>query len=631
MCGILGSFFKGSNKNLISAFENALSRMQSRGPDNQNFNHFDLGLDKFLLLGHVRLSIIDLSSAGHQPMFSNNKRYVLVFNGEIYNYKEIRYELADLGWEFISDSDTEVLLVAWQQWGPTCLPKLLGMFSFVIFDKENNTLTCVRDAFGIKPFFYAQDENSFQFASDVKSLNTLRRTKPTINWQRSYDYLVHADYDSNELTFFDGVKHLLPGSIMTFNLNTYVLDTPKTWWKPSVRECLNLNFTQATELVREQFLENIRIHLRSDVPLGVALSGGIDSSAVVCAIRYLEPNININTFSYIAKNNPLSEENWVDIVNNHVGAKAHKVIANGHDLIRDIDTLILAQGEPFGSTSIYAQYRVFQLAKETGITVALDGQGADELLAGYRGYPMQRMQSMIENRQFLKALNFANNWRKWPGRSNKDAIMLFLAANLPNNLRPLAKQLVMNPNKPKWINTSLLYEAGVSLHSSQISQSEEFRGRRVTETLSSTLQQSGLPELLRHADRNSMNFSIESRVPFLTIPFAELLLSLPEEYLISHNGETKSVFRAAMRGIVPDSILDRKDKIGFESPELEWLKETTPQLQKWLENSKNIPFLNPTALLDEFNAVMAGKKRFSWQVWRWINFVRWVHIMGLET
>lgn len=630
MCGILGSWDVDSNlqdDHVISA----LQKMNNRGPNDSGYETFLFQGAANLILGHTRLSIIDLSDGGHQPMPSACGRFHIVFNGEIYNYKELRKELIELGHSFKSDSDTEVLLVSWKVWGQKCLVRLIGMFAFAIYDRLNMSLTCVRDGFGIKPFLYSSTQKGLNFASDMSALLILNRQKPRLNWQRSYDYLVHNDYDSQPDSLIDGVAHLLPGCLMTLNLNTNELSAPIKWWTPSFKQTFDLPFDQAADCVRNQFLENIKLHLRSDVPLGAALSGGIDSSAVVCAMRHLEPSLPINTFSYIAKDSPVSEEKWVDYINEHVGAKAHKIVANGHELLRDLDDLILAQGEPFGSTSIYAQYRVFQLAKESGVTVTLDGQGADELLAGYRGYPMQRVQSLVEERDFIGALSFANKWRNWPGRTNLDAAKIVGAGFAPNELRPYLKEKFIKPSKPAWLNLNVLMDANVSLSHKNDSQSNNAKSRRVIETLINTLQVKGLPQLLRHGDRDSMRFSIESRVPFLTIPMAELLMSMPEKYLISSMGETKSVFRAAMRGIVPDVILDRRDKVGFETPEKVWLKEMSATLRGWLEVDIGVPFLNQKELLHEFDLIMADKKPFTWQVWRWVNFVRWVQIMGIKT
>lgn len=626
MCGILGGWSKDKGFFSDTTIVTALKSISHRGPDDYGYERIDLTVDGEVLLGHTRLSIIDLSSAGHQPMHTVDGEFSLVFNGEIYNYKEIRKELELAGHRFITSTDTEVLLVSWSVWGPECLKKLIGMFSFVIYNKAKNSLTCVRDGFGIKPFFYRHEKTSFCFGSEIKPVVTLSSVKAKIDWQRSYDYLVQSDYDSDSRTFVDGVKHLMPGHYMELDLHTGALTDPYKWWTPSLRQRSDISFADAADLVREEFLSSIKLHLRSDVPLGATLSGGLDSSAVVCAMRYVEPDAPIHTFSYVAAGSHLSEQAWAEKVNKHVNTKGNFVSASSKDLIKDIDKLISCQGEPFGSTSLYAQFRVFELAKNCGITVTLDGQGADELLAGYNGYPMQRMRSLLENREFADTVRFTKNWSKWPGRSMKTALMNLGASMLPDNLLNIASALFVRTPTPDWIDMDVLRDAGVVPKSLYTPLDGCHRGRRVVEQLSKSLQVRGLPQLLRHGDRNSMHFSIESRVPFLTNNLAELLLSVPEDYLISNNGETKHVFRAAMRGIVPDEILDRKDKIGFETPEHVWLLEMAPTFRQWLVESEDIPFIKTDELLKSFDAVISGKQPFTWQVWRWINFVRWYRL-----
>lgn len=621
MCGIAGGWFPGDQSRLVPRVEAALHAMRLRGPDDQGYE-FITHSSGTVVLGHTRLSIIDLSPAGHQPMYSRCGRYGLVFNGEIYNYRELRAELIREGRTFHSDSDSEVLLTAWQHWGAACLMRLIGMFAFVVFDREAGSLTCVRDGFGIKPFFFSQESGSFLFASELNAIKSLKNQKITLDWQRAYDYLVHGDYDSASRSFVSGVYHLLPGHMITFDLASGHLGEPVVWWRPDIAET-EISFKDATEVLRQKFLDSIRLHLRSDVELGAALSGGIDSSAVVCAMRYIEPDMPIKTFSYIARDSHLSEEVWVDRVNAHVGAISHKLVVSPEELGRDLDDMILAQGEPFGSTSIYAQYRVFKLAKEHGVTVTLDGQGADEMLAGYSGYPGQRIRSLLELGQYGEAWEFLGNWAQWPGRSRIEGLKRAIGELAGGDLYQALRRLNGGRDTPRWMHASALRDEGVKLGFPKAVRSSEDAGRRVVAELRNALTSKGLPSLLRHADRNSMRFSVESRVPFLTQDMASFLLSLPEEYLISQSGETKHIFRAAMRGIVPDEILDRRDKVGFETPEREWLLSMADVLRGWLKEDLKLPFLNQQELLKDFDQIVAGKKSFSWQIWRWVNFSRW--------
>jgi asparagine synthase (glutamine-hydrolysing) len=621
MCGIAGGIWSKSQVNVVN-LESALEKIKHRGPDGNGQYIYDSG-DVVVGIGHRRLSIIDLSSLGHQPMHSIDGKWSIVFNGEIYNYLEIAKELRGLGVVLQSDSDTEVLLYAWSLWGKNCLKRLEGMFAFVILDRVNNLLTCVRDAFGIKPFFYFFDNKSFLFGSEISVINELLGRNSTLNYQTAYNYLVHGDYDSSSETFFENINHLPPAHLLEIELNKFSKVKLERWWKPETIEQKSINFEDAVNQVREIFLHNVKLHLRSDVPIGSALSGGLDSSAIVCAMRYLEPNMPIHTFSYVATGSGSNEEKWVDIINKHVGAIPHKVSISPNDLINDLDDMIKTQGEPFGSTSIYAQYRVYKMAKEAGVTVTLDGQGADEMLAGYDGYPGHRLKSLLEQNRIFDSIKFLNNWSNFPGRSKSIALKYLVSELSSGSLYELLRKIDGRPSVPIWLNSKPLLDKGVKLNKPRYASHADLPGRRVIEELALSLSGRGLTWLLRHGDRNSMRFSLESRVPFLTTDLVNLLLSMPEEYLISPEGETKYIFRKAMRGIVPDSVLNRKDKIGFETPEKELLLSMGPLLNDWIPNDFNLPFLNIARIKHEINDVINGRKAYDKKIWRWLNFIRW--------
>jgi asparagine synthase (glutamine-hydrolysing) len=621
MCGITGYWTAKPGGGTVPALHEALQRLSHRGPDDRGEERF-VGPWGEVVLGHTRLSIIDLSAGGHQPMRSADGRYAIVFNGEIYNYRELRVELTALGHRFRSQSDTEVLLAAWSSWDRACLRRLTGMFAFVVLDCIEQTLTCVRDAFGIKPLFIARPSWGFCFASELPATVALRGEGAELDLQRCCDYLLHGDYDSRETTFIDGISQLPPGTYRVLSLRSGRLDDPVCWWTPPTEEAPQRSFEDAAANLRALFLDSVRHHLRSDVPLGAALSGGIDSSAVVCAMRAVEPDAPIHTFSFIADGTTVSEAPWADLVNRHVGATAHSVVVEPHELARDLDDMIVAQGEPFGSTSIYAQYRVFRLAREHGVTVTLDGQGADELLAGYHGYPGERVRSLLDDGALLPAAAFLLRWRQWPGRSLRTglraSVAQFVGTPGYSTLRALAGRRV----PLDWLDTGQLHERGITLDFPRQVPSSG-RRRRLAAELALSATRRGLPALLRHADRNSMRFSVESRVPFLTSALAEFLFTLPESYLVSPSGETKRIFRTAMRGLVPDAILDRRDKIGFATPEREWLTALAPNARAWLGDADGIDFLRPAVMHRRFEQMLEAQLPFSWQAWRWINFCRW--------
>jgi len=625
MCGIAGYSLRDRSTPGAPDLDAALRRLSHRGPD-------DNGIERRVSpwgevgLGHTRLSIIDLSAAGHQPMLTPDGRAALVFNGEIYNYRELRSELTRAGHSFAGESDTEVLLHAWLKWGSNCLQRLIGMFAFVIVDFDKGTLTLARDAFGIKPLFFAQASWGLCFASELPACVALRSESAALDHQRAHDYLVHGDYDSNERTFVEGVRQLAPGTLQVLDLQTGRLGEATRWWSPDVRQSGKPRFEDAADQLRHLFLESIRLHLRSDVPLGAALSGGIDSSSVVYAMRHLEPDAPLHTFSFVARGSVVSEENWINAVNANVHATAHQVIVEPHEMARDLDDMIVAQGEPFGSTSIYAQYRVFKLAREAGVTVTLDGQGADELLGGYFGYPGHRVRSLLDGGHLLSAWSFLRQWSRWPGRELAGGIHASIAQCMQGPLYESLRKLKLRKTQalhPDWIDVDQLAERGVRLAFPRQIPDPCPRGRRLAAELALSATRRGLPALLRHADRNSMRFSVESRVPFLTLQMASFMLALPEDFLVSQSGRTKHLFRAAMRGIVPDAILERRDKIGFATPEKDWLQALERTAHEWIREAQFVPFLRPELMIERFDAMMAGRIAFSWQAWRWINFCRW--------
>jgi asparagine synthase (glutamine-hydrolysing) len=625
MCGIAGYWLRNPSNRNRPGIESALRKLAHRGPDDRGIEQW-AGPWGEVGFGHTRLSIIDLSSGGHQPMPTTDGRAALVFNGEIYNYRELRAELSTAGEAFGSESDTEVLLHAWMRWGSSCLSRLIGMFAFGVADFHAGTLTLARDPFGIKPLYSARTQWGFCFASELPACVALRGEGAELNHQRAYDCLLHGDYDSNESTFVEGIRQLAPGTLQVLDLKTGHILEERRWWAPDIEERARPQFDDAAEQLRHLFMESVRLHLRSDVPLGAALSGGIDSSAVAYAIRRIEPDLPLHTFSFVAVGSPVSEESWIDAANAGIGAIAHRVVVEPSEMARDLDDMILAQGEPFGSTSIYAQYRVFRLARETGITVTLDGQGADELLGGYVGYPGQRVQSLLDGGHLLAACSFLREWSRWPGRDMSYGIRSTIAQYMQGPLYESLRKLKWRKAKvlpPDWLDTDYLRERGVRLAFPRQLPDPWPRHRRLAAELALSATRRGLPALLRHADRNSMRFSVESRVPFLTPQLASFLLGLPEDYLVSPEGRTKHVFRAAMRGIVPDAILERRDKIGFATPEKEWLQALGNTSREWIREAHLVPFLRTDPMLQGFEAMLQGRLAFSWQAWRWINFCRW--------
>lgn len=640
MCGIYGYIAGIPFDHVKDEAEGLASSMRHRGPDGYGYHAQDpVGVwhsadsvrsgrcgDARLLLGQTRLAIIDLSPDGLQPMTSPDGRYRIVFNGEIYNYLELRAELEALGEVFSTRTDTEVLLRAYIRWGSAALNRFVGMFAFAIHDAPRDVVFCARDCFGIKPFYYAELPGRLVFSSEIDALLRFKGVSRTLNYETAFQFLRYGRSDYGPETMMEGLMQLPPAHFMEVSLKTGKVLRVERYWSINLNRRSRISFEAAAERLKELLMNSVRIHLRSDVPVGVTLSGGIDSSTIACLIRKLEPDMPIRTFSYVADTPELSEEKWTDLVNGTIRAESNKVLLNPEEMIDRLDRLIQRQGEPFGSTSIYAQARVFELARERGVVVTLDGQGADEIFGGYTGHPKYRALSLLCSGHPVHAVSFLKASSEWPGRPGIGTMLLGMAELCtPDFLNQLARAIMRKPNVPSWI-----VEEAFRSHDAPMRKdlgTGEFGGRdRLRAILAYQTICDSLPNLLRYGDRNAMTVSLEARVPFITREIVEFAFSLPEEYLIDNEGRSKAVLRAAARGLVPDAILDRRDKIGFRTPEANWFVKLDSWVQESISQACGIGILNVPALKLEWENVKAERSSFDFRVWRWLNFIRWMDL-----
>lgn len=420
-----------------------------------------------------------------------------------------------------------------------------------------------------------------------------------------------------------GVHQLPAAHHLDFDLAAGTAPQPRRYWDIDLDARVELPFDAAASRLREMFLESVSLHLRSDVRVGTALSGGIDSSAIVMAMRRLEgERLDLHAVSYIADDPQISEERWIDLVADAAGAQVHRTRPEAHDLTADLERLIDIQGEPFGSTSIYAQHRVFGAARAAGLRVMLDGQGADELLGGYRSYLAARIAALLRQGRLDEATRLLGAARGLPGLRGRDVLIALGHLVLPATVHRLARRFAGRDLSPAWLDSDWFLRRGVALHSPFPAAK---RRDALREALYNTLVTTSLPMLLRFEDRNSMAHSIESRVPFLTPQIARFILALPQSHIVANDGTSKAVFRRAMRGIVPDAILDRRDKIGFATPERRWLGE----LGRWVDSTlggdsaRRLGALRLDAARAEWRGILDGSRRFDWHVWRWLNAIRW--------
>ena len=622
MCGIFAALSR--HDGIATDYSPELETLRHRGPDDSasellTLTCTDTAREVRAWLGHRRLSIIDLSAAGRQPMVSADGRYHIVFNGEIYNYVELRDECRASGVTFSTQTDTEVLLEGWALWGRRILPRLKGMFAFVVVDREQGTATLVRDCFGIKPLYYVVSPDVVLISSEVTPLLESGQVTAAVNADIAFEYLRFGATRSNDRTILRDVHTLPAAHLADFDFRTGELSAPRAYWRLSSTSRA-ITFPDAAAECRDRFLDNVRLHLRSDVPVGAALSGGIDSSAIVCAMRQLEPELDLQTFSYIADDRANSEERWVDLVHERVGGICHKIRPAATDVGRDLELLLRHQGEPFASASMFAQFQVFQRAREAGVPVTLDGQGADELLGGYLPHVGTAAAERLRAGDVAGALRIATG--SMPGLRGKLMTAGMLAQSvLPSSARSLARRLIGRELVPDYISGDWLAANGVSAEST----AHSLIGRYDTlkQHLIDTVEFGSLPNLLRYADRNSMAFSVESRVPFLTTDFAEFLMSLPSSYLIAADGTRKHVFREAMTGILPEPIRVRRDKIGFFADDGLWLRENRDRFaEAWTEIAE-MPMFDSRELASFLDGFWAGRHAKAQQVWRILVFGLW--------
>jgi asparagine synthase (glutamine-hydrolysing) len=550
--------------------------------------------------GHRRLSIIDLSVLGHQPMSTPDRRYWLVYNGEIYNYRELASELSANGYRFTSHCDSEVILAAYAAWGSASLSRLNGMFAFAIYDTVERTLFLARDRFGIKPLYYwISPAGALAFASEIKQFTAMPGWTARLNVSRASEFLATGLTDNSDQTMFEGVYHLLPGHCATISVHHVHSDgdgrISSTPWYQLKPEPFDGTFEDAAARCRALLLDSVKLQLRADVPVGSCLSGGLDSSSVVCLInrelRYQGAAGLQKTFSARAHDRVFDESPWIDEVVKATGVDARSVVPSSEQLQEAVPLLAWHQDEPIASTSFFAEWSVYKLVKSAGVTVMLDGQGADEAFAGYHSFFAPYLASLVREGRLLDARREVVAFKRRHGYGEMTA------------LRGILRVLLLSRD-PQFASVNALSHA--------------------------QLTHSNLQMMLRSADRSSMAHSVESRVPFLDHRLVEFALGLPAEFKIG-GGVTKRVLRTAMSGVLPDRIRDRVDKIGFETPELQWISgDSRPWFRSQLEQAVEVSNrLVPASTLIRMDAMTRGTRRFDREPWRAISLGQWMRAFAV--
>ena len=605
MCGISGLIHKRDSVVDERAIERMTSLVVHRGPDDVGY-FFGAGF----ALGHRRLSILDLSARGHQPMCYQD-RYWITYNGEIYNYLEIRRELAGLGCRFETASDTEVILAAYSTWGEDCLRRFNGMWAFAIYDARERTLFMARDRFGVKPLYYTETATEFAFGSEIKQL-LARRPSIRANERMVVESLLTCFDGHTAQTFFDGILSLQQGHSLTYRLTThrYVI---KKWYELEYKEELAaLSPDEAAEGFRALFIDAVRMRLRSDVIVGTSLSGGLDSSAItaVAAGMYAPPcGRRFSAVHGKSMEKATDESHYARSVARHLDLDLYEVEPTTENFIDTTDEVVYTQEEPFGSPSMFMGWHVFREARARDCKVMLNGQGADEVLLGYERYFAAFLKSVDATRFFRELKLQSRN----SGRSLTDLLAyLFYFTNAELRIRRLKARSFLRAEIKDAHDFSEVRRSASSFRDLKRLQIHEI----------GTLQ---LPHLLRYEDRNSMRHSVETRMPFLDYRVVELGVSMAPGHKI-RDGWTKHVLRRSFESVLPPEVVWRRDKLGFQAPERIWMKARSAQMKAEVARSQILAEIaEHESLLERFERLSLKEQwsYFSLAAWERVYSVQW--------
>lgn len=622
MCGIAGYYGYEPDEPMLRAMSETIAH---RGPDGEGY--YTEGLVGF---AHRRLAFIDLAH-GQEPMISQDGKTVLIYNGEVYNYLDLRAELEALGRSFVTSSDTEVVLQAYEQWGTEAFDRFNGMFGFAIHDTARGKVVLARDHFGIKPLYFSvlpaghgsgqsgTKRPALLFGSEIKPILATGKVPKRVNERILYRYLQFRIHDEEAATFFEGIDKLMPGQMLTLDTGSGKIDLSMfTRLQEELKELSSIQRPYSAEVIeeyRQRFTEGVRLRLQSEVPIGSALSGGLDSSAVVATINQLMAEqaaatdslgASQQTFTAIFPHSINDEEKYADAVLEACqgNVTSHKISPTADEFANDLEDFVRTQEEPIISSGPYAQYRVMKKASQH-VKALLDGQGADEMMAGYIPYYFAYLRQLKKKGQFgtlVKELLSSTDILFRLGRFKLLGILT------------LRKETGMSQLLQPTFRTEYRAE-----RFSIIPDNLKLR-------LIDDLFHKSLPSVLRYEDKNTMRFSLEGRVPFLDKEVVKFLFSLSDEAIIK-GGWNKRVLRDATRGLLPPMISNRRNKIGFTTPEAEWFLKMKERIYEiFLSSSfENRPYWNQDAVIYAFEKYVSGHHAGSTMVfWRLLNTELWL-------
>ena len=615
MCGIVGIVRFDEKPIKKSELQTMMQVIKHRGPDDEG-----VFIDGHVGLGHVRLSILDLSSAGKQPMTDPTGRYTIIQNGESYNYIELREELKALGYKFTTQTDTEVLLNGYIEWGESVLDKLNGMFALAIYDKEKQTLFIARDRFGVKPLYYHIGGGQLIFASEIPAILKALPGKPKANENAIFDYLVFNRTDQTEDTFFADIFKLQHGCAITLDLKqSYTKETLpiRKWYNlaehvQQVKAEIGKWKGQEREHYMELFKRAIELRLRSDVPWGVCLSGGLDSSAITATIVNEMQIPNVHSFSAVYdKNSKADESKFIEEFKGIV-PNMHYIHPDADRLYAHLDDYVRIQGEPTPTTSPYALYCILSEASKY-VKVILDGQGSDEAIAGYAYIPGLYYKSLFTHFKWCRLakeiVQYAKLHKSWMHVKHMAFFML------PSKMRTKVRVAQRGYIDPEF----------VAKHKDSVIADKLYGANTMEEMLIAHFEYK-LEHLTKWGDRDTMAFGVEGRSPFLDKDLVEYSIALKDELKIK-GGYTKFILREVMKGIMPEKVRLRVDKKGFTVPQDEWFR--TEQFQTLVNdilNSESFAkrgYFKPEEAKKLYQRHLNGEINISKDIWKWINLELW--------
>ena len=572
MCGIAGLIQKKGTP-APEAVQAMLDTIAHRGPDGEG-----LYADGSVVFGHRRLAILDLRPEGNMPMHYGD-RYTITYNGEVYNYLELRQELETLGCTFRTRTDTEVILAAYAQWGEACVERFNGMWAFAIYDRQEDTVFFSRDRFGVKPLYYWNAEDAFYFGSEIKEIWTQMPKPVKANMGVLLAFLNTGDLDYSEQTCFADVFQLPGGWNMRYSLKDHTF-TASRWYELKKDKGEPDSYEENVETFRKLFRQAVTLRLRSDVPVGSTLSGGLDSSAIVCTLRKVVPaDKPVSTLSSCFEEKAFDEQEYIDEVIRHVDADAHKVWPDTSLDLEELDREIWHEDEPH--TNMAGRF-VYRKARELGMPVMLVGEGADEQLAGYTNFFEALFLELLFSgrlKEFASQLKAYKNVREPHDHVSLKHLLLVTATDflLPVRLRD-------------WIRIHRKdYAAGRYMKKASLNHPEVYRARNLytsihTDDVIKAYMFAEMPRILHALDRTSMAFSVETRAPFLDKDLVEAMFRMPLNHKL-WDGITKRVMRDAVREDMPEKVTNRYGKMGFMSPEFQWFYEDPERVTQHLADA----------------------------------------------